>query len=136
MMGLVITLHIIACVLLIIIILIQAGKGGGLLESFSSVESMFGPKTSVFLTKATTVFAIMFFFTCLTLAILSARQSKSIMRNADKLKPAATTATTEPTAPATTEAVKTKPETTKPENSEQVNQQPPASQNAQAPSRQ
>jgi len=135
MMGLVITLHIIACVLLIIIILIQAGKGGGLLESFSSVESMFGPKTSVFLTKATTVFAIMFFFTCLTLAILSARQSKSIMRNADKLKPAATTAT-EPTAPATTEAVKTKPETTKSQNSAQVNQQPPASQNAQAPSRQ
>jgi len=128
-MGLVITLHVIACVLLIIIILIQAGKGGGLLESFSSVESMFGPKTSVFLTKATTVFAIMFFFTCLTLAILSAKQSKSIMRGADKLKPAAATVTETPV-PATTPAEKTEP--AKSEPAAPVNQQPPASKNAQA----
>ncbi len=126
MMGLVITLHVIACVLLIIIILIQAGKGGGLLQSFSSVESMFGPKTSVFLTKATTTFAIIFFFTCLALAVLSARQSKSIMRNADKLKPAAVTTTQSP-APAATEAVKA-------DTAAQVNQQPTASENAQATS--
>lgn len=130
MMGFVIAIHVIACVLLIIIILIQAGKGGGLLESFSSVESMFGPKTSVFLTKATTTFAIIFFFTCLSLAVLSAKQSKSIMRNADKLKPVPAAATAKTTAAATTEKAAESTATTT-----QVNQQPTASENAPATSK-
>jgi preprotein translocase subunit SecG len=85
MMGFVITIHVIACALLIIIILVQAGRGGGLVEGFSGVESMFGPKTSAFLTKATSVLSTLFFITCISLAFLSARQSKSLMSN---LKPA------------------------------------------------
>lgn len=80
MMGIVIALHIIVCVLLITIILIQAGRGGGLVEGFSSVESMFGPKTNTFLTRTTTTLSILFFVTCLSLAFLSARQSRSLMR--------------------------------------------------------
>lgn len=94
MMGLVLTIHIISCVLLIILILIQAGKGGGLVESFSSVENMFGTKTSSFLTKTTTTFAIIFFLSCLTLATMSAKQSRSLMKDAAKLKPTTATATT------------------------------------------
>ena len=81
MMGLIIAIHVIACILLIIIILIQAGRGGGLVEGFSGVESMFGTKTNAFLTRATTVLSILFFITCLSLAFLSARQSRSLMRN-------------------------------------------------------
>lgn len=80
-MGLVIAIHIIICTLLIIIILIQAGRGGGLVESFSGVESMFGPRTSAFLTRATTILSTLFFITCVGLAFLSARQSKSLMQN-------------------------------------------------------
>lgn len=81
MIGFVITIHVIACLLLIIIILIQSGRGGGLVESFSGVESMFGPKTNSFLTRATTILSILFFITCLSLALLSAKQSRSLMRD-------------------------------------------------------
>jgi preprotein translocase subunit SecG len=79
MMPTVITIHIIICALLIIIILIQAGRGGGLVEGFSGVESMFGPKTSAFLTRMTSILSTLFFITCISLAFLSARQSKSLM---------------------------------------------------------
>jgi len=86
MMGLIIALHVIVCVLLIIIILIQAGRGGGLVEGFAGVESMFGPKTNVFLTRTTTTLSILFFVTCLSLAFFSARQSRSLMRDVKSQK--------------------------------------------------
>jgi preprotein translocase subunit SecG len=81
MMTLIITIHVIACVLLIALILIQRGRGGGLAESFSDVESMFGTKTNAFLTRTTTVLSVLFFITCLSLAVLSIKQSRSLMRN-------------------------------------------------------
>ena len=81
MMGLIITIHVIVCVLLIALILIQRGRGGGLAESFSDVESMLGTKTNAFLTRTTTVLSVLFFITCLSLAVLSIRQSRSLMRD-------------------------------------------------------
>jgi preprotein translocase subunit SecG len=80
MAGLVVAIHLIACLGLIIIVLVQRGRGGGLVESFSGLESMFGVKTSVFLTRTTTVFSIMFFITCLLLTFFSVRQSRSLLR--------------------------------------------------------
>jgi len=79
MFAFVITIHITACIGLIFFILIQQGKGGGLIESFSSAESIFGSNTSTFLTKATTVLAVAFFITCLLLAFISVQQSKSVV---------------------------------------------------------
>lgn len=70
----------VVCVLLIALILIQRGRGGGLAESFSDVESMFGTKTNAFLTRTTTVLAVLFFITCLSLAVLSIKQSRSLMK--------------------------------------------------------
>jgi preprotein translocase subunit SecG len=87
MMALIIAIHVIACFLLIGIVLIQQGRGGGLVESFSGVESMFGPKTNTFLTRTTTVLSILFFLTCLSLAVLSARQSRSLMTNIKATQP-------------------------------------------------
>ncbi len=81
-MILLISIHVIACVLLITLVLIQRGRGGGLVESFSGVESMFGTKTSSFLTRTTTVCAVIFFLTCLSLALLSVKKSRSLMENA------------------------------------------------------
>jgi preprotein translocase subunit SecG len=81
MMILLIVVHVFACIVLITLVLIQRGRGAGLVESFAGVESMFGTKTSVFLTRTTTIMSIIFFFTCLGLAVLSVRQSKSLMRN-------------------------------------------------------
>jgi len=77
----IIVLHVIICIVLIGLVLIQRGRGGGLVESFSGVESMFGTKTNTFLTRTTTVCSTLFFLTCLSLAVLSVRQSKSLMRN-------------------------------------------------------
>jgi protein translocase SecG subunit len=66
---------------LIGLVLIQRGRGSGLVESFSGVESMFGTKTSEFLTRATTILSIAFFITCLVLAVLSVRQSRSLLKD-------------------------------------------------------
>lgn len=81
MITLIIVVHAIVCALLIIIILIQRGRGSGLVESFSGVESMFGTKTNAFFTRTTTVLAVLFMLSCVSLALLSARQSRSLMRN-------------------------------------------------------
>ncbi len=81
MMTLIIIIHVIACVILITLVLIQRGRGAGLVESFAGVESMFGTKTNAFLTRTTTIMSVVFFLTCLSLAVLSVRQSKSLMRN-------------------------------------------------------
>jgi preprotein translocase subunit SecG len=80
MITFIIVIHVIACILLIALVLIQRGRGSGLVESFSGVESMFGTKTNAFLTRTTTVLSILFFISCLVLAILSVRQSRSLMR--------------------------------------------------------
>ena len=81
MMMLIIVIHVIVCVGLILLVLIQRGRGSGLVESFAGVESMFGTKTSAFLTRTTTILSIVFFITCLSLAVLSVRKSKSLMEN-------------------------------------------------------
>ena len=86
-MTFIIVIHVIACILLIVLVLIQRGRGSGLVESFSGVESMFGTKTNAFLTRTTTVFSILFFLTCLSLALLSVRQSKSLLINVKAAAP-------------------------------------------------
>ncbi len=96
MMTFVIIIHVIACIVLIGLVLIQRGRGSGLVESFQGVESMFGTKTNAFLARTTTILSVVFFFTCLVLAVLSVRQSKSLMSNVKTQAPAYT----QPQAPA------------------------------------
>lgn len=72
-------IHVIVSLLLIFVILIQSGRGGGLIETFSGVESIFGPKTSIFLTRLTVILATIFIITCLTLTFLSKERAKSLM---------------------------------------------------------
>jgi preprotein translocase subunit SecG len=79
MFSLVIALHVLICALLILLVLVQQGRGGGLIDSFSSAESIFGTKTNTFLVKATSVLATAFFLTCLSLAFLSLQKGKSLM---------------------------------------------------------
>ncbi|MFC1667346.1 preprotein translocase subunit SecG [Candidatus Omnitrophota bacterium] len=77
----VIVLHIVASIFLIAVILLQAGRGGGLADSFggSQMQSLFGTKSANVLTKMTTVCAILFIITCLTLALISSHRSKSLV---------------------------------------------------------
>lgn len=89
MMTFLVIIHVTACVVLIGLVLIQRGRGAGLVESFAGVESMFGTKTSAFLTRTTTIMSVVFFVTCLSLAVLSVRQSKSLMRDVRVTRPKA-----------------------------------------------
>lgn len=79
MAGFIMFIHAIICILLTTVILMQAGRGGGLTEAFAGGESMFGAQTNEFMIKATSVLTVLFVVTCLGLAIMSARSSKSIM---------------------------------------------------------
>lgn len=86
MFAFVITVHVIACILLILIVLIQQGKGGGLISTLSSAESIFGTKTNTFLIKATSILSVIFFLTCLSLTFLSLQKNKSLIETSYKPK--------------------------------------------------
>lgn len=81
-MGIVLTvIHVMICFVLIAVILLQAGRGQGLASSgltTGGVQSLFGTRTADFLTKATTVSAILFLFTCIGLDIMETRASRSL----------------------------------------------------------
>ncbi|MDD5431994.1 MAG: preprotein translocase subunit SecG [Candidatus Omnitrophica bacterium] len=111
MIILIIAVHVIVCILLIVLVLVQRGRGGGLVESFAGVESMFGTKTNEFLTRSTSVLSVIFFITCLSLAIMSVRQSKSLMRG---VKPAAVTQAAQPAATAATTTQQVTPQKEEP----------------------
>jgi len=81
---LVVCLHVTVCLVLIIVILLQAGRGQGLTgASFGggNVQSLFGTKASSFLTKATSVCAILFLFTCIGLNVLEVQKSRSLFKS-------------------------------------------------------
>ncbi|MDD5439880.1 MAG: preprotein translocase subunit SecG [Candidatus Omnitrophica bacterium] len=79
--GVVIAFHVVACLVLILVILLQAGRGGGLSESFTGQmsQTLFGTKANVFLTRSTTVCAIVFMLTCVSLNIMTSRRGRSLM---------------------------------------------------------
>ncbi|MEI7997925.1 MAG: preprotein translocase subunit SecG [Candidatus Omnitrophota bacterium] len=81
-MGFIVFFHIVVSILLVITILMQAGRGGGLAESFASAESMFGTQTNSFMVRFSTILATLFFCTALVLAINSSKGQKSLMANA------------------------------------------------------
>ncbi len=87
--GLVIAIHIIVSLVLIAVILLQAGRGGGLSESFggSSTQTIFGTKTSVFLTRATTTSAIIYILTCLTLGVMTSHRGRSLVAKESLIHP-------------------------------------------------
>jgi preprotein translocase subunit SecG len=74
MFGLVIGIHILICALLIVVVLLQSGKGGGLAGAFGGaggIGAVFGGQSAAtFLTKATRYLAIGFMVTSLLLALL------------------------------------------------------------------
>lgn len=79
MYTIVLVLHVIVVISLLGVILVQRGRSGGLVESLSGVESIFGTKTSSFLVRVTVVLVVLFFSTSLALAYLSKEKGKSLM---------------------------------------------------------
>ncbi|MEK7408917.1 MAG: preprotein translocase subunit SecG [Acidobacteriota bacterium] len=93
-------IHIVVCLFLIIVVLLQSGKAADLAGAFGGMGSQtaFGPRGSAtLLSKATTAAAGMFMVTSLTLAIL-ATQSAGVSKTVLEQQPVKKAAT--PTAPA------------------------------------
>ncbi len=84
MSTILIVVHVIVCVALIMIVLLQTGKGADMGAAFGggSSQTLFGSTgASTFLSKATTGAAIIFMLTSLALAYLSThRTADSIMQ--------------------------------------------------------
>src|ERR1039457_4716978 len=89
-------IHILVCVFLVIVVLLQSGKAADLAGSFGGMGSQtaFGPRGSTtVLSKATAIAAAMFMVTSLSLAILATRNataSGSVLER-QKAAPAKTT---------------------------------------------
>ncbi len=93
----VVILHIIVCLFLIFIILIQSSKGAEMGAAFGgSSQTLFGSRgAATFLSKLTTAAAVLFMITSLSLAIYSVKRtsvmSSTPVKEAPAIPPADTT---------------------------------------------
>ncbi len=74
-------LHILVCVALILIVLLQAGKGASVGAAFGGAsQTIFGsPGAAGFLTKITTVAAVVFMTTSILLSLFSGQRSSTVL---------------------------------------------------------
>src|SRR5438552_10347485 len=83
MIYLIVAIHILVCVFLIIVVLLQSGKSADVAAAFGGMGSQtaFGPRgAATVLTKATTWAAVLFMITSITLSVaMSHRKSGSIL---------------------------------------------------------
>jgi len=111
----VMTLHVIACLFLIAVVLLQQGKGQDLASAFGGggTQAAFGPRGSAtVLSRATTFLAGVFVMTSLSLSVLRHRESSVLDRVP---APAASpSASTSPAPPAGSAAPSAAPEATTP----------------------
>lgn len=75
MYNFLLAIHVFICLLLILVILLQAGKGGGLASAFGgagTTEGVFGGRhAATFLGKATNVLGVIFFLSSFGLALIT-----------------------------------------------------------------
>ncbi len=82
MITFLIVMHIVISIMLIGVVLIQSGKGAGLADAFGMGgmgQSLFGVQTGNFLTRLTTVLAILFMVTSLSLVIFMGRAEVALV---------------------------------------------------------
>ena len=80
LVGIITTVHIVVCLFLIGVVLLQSGKSADIAAAFGGMGSQtaFGPRSAAnALTKATTWAAIIFMLTSFTLAIAASRSGGS-----------------------------------------------------------
>ena len=78
MYTLLLIVHVIVCLFLIVVVLLQSGKAADLAGAFGGMGSQtaFGPRGSAtLLSKATTISAVLFMITSLSLSILATRSA-------------------------------------------------------------
>jgi preprotein translocase subunit SecG len=101
MATIVVIIHVLVCLALISIVLLQHGKGAGIGAAFGgSSQTVFGSTGAApFLAKLTAVAAILFMLTSLSLTFLGRQQEVSVMQGV-RGKPATEQKAPAPTAPA------------------------------------
>lgn len=81
-MSIIIVVHILVCVALILIVLLQAGKGAEMGAAFGGAsQTIFGSAGAMgFLSKLTTIAAVVFMITSLLLTFSSTRKASTVMK--------------------------------------------------------
>src|SRR5579884_468113 len=100
--------HVIVCLFLIVVVLLQSGKAADLAGAFGGMGSQtaFGPRGSAtVLSKATTIAATIFMITSLTLAIFATRNAGGVSSVTEQHK-GAPGKPVAPTSPATSQPAK------------------------------
>ena len=133
MSALITVIHVVICLVLIVAVLLQSGKAADLAGAFGGAGSAtaFGPRgTANLMSKVTTIGAVLFMVTSLTLWVLSGKGAKSAVSGEaavpvkppaaetakpaagkpDEAKPAATDQAAPKTDAQKTEAAKTEPQ--------------------------
>jgi preprotein translocase subunit SecG len=102
LITLITVIHIVICLFLVVVVLLQSGKSGDIAAAFGGMGSQtaFGPRgAATALSKATTWSAVLFMVTSITLSIVVARRpaAKSVLSGVSS-----TPAQTKPAQPAPT----------------------------------
>lgn len=87
MQVMVTVLHVVACVVLILVVLLQAGKGANMGAAFGgSSQTVFGSTgAGTFLGKMTTVIAVLFMLTSFFLSYTASHREKSLLDGSSRL---------------------------------------------------
>lgn len=97
MTTLLVIIHVFICFILIVAVLLQSGKAADLAGAFGGAgsQTVFGPRgAGTFLSKITTVCAVLFMVTSLALWFLSSKGTKSVIKEEKQTtQPAAVTET-------------------------------------------
>jgi preprotein translocase subunit SecG len=92
-------LYVLTCLVLLLVVLLQQGKGGDIASAFggSSSQTAFGARSgATLLTRVTTVTAALFMVFALALSALGQREPSSVVSGAPVQKPAAARVPTTP----------------------------------------
>src|SRR5215208_2670594 len=99
-----VTIYMIVCLTLVMVVLLQQGKGGGMANAFGgggSSQAAFGARSgATVLSRATTICAVLFVVGALVLGILGQRGPGSVVGGRAPQLPAGATAPAAPVAPA------------------------------------
>src|SRR5512145_1155220 len=107
MYGVLLGLHLLVCLCLVAVVLVQSGKGGGLAGGAfgGATQTVFGGRGATdFITRATIVLGVLFFATSISLALITTRgmtRSRSVVSESARRATPTAPATGTPTAPAT-----------------------------------
>jgi preprotein translocase subunit SecG len=99
---LLVILYVLVCLFLIMVVLLQQGKGADLAGAFGGggSQTSFGPRgTTNIMHRMTTGAFVLFVLLCLTLTILSGKRRTSVMENVPVAVPVEASETTEATEP-------------------------------------